>query len=81
MKTTIAKYVVAAGLIAGSAVSLPEGAYAMPSLDPGVSTAATAAAPQIEQARWVCGPYRCGWRPNYWGPRPGWGWRRGWRRW
>jgi hypothetical protein len=26
---------------------------------------------QIEQARWVCGPYRCFWRPNYWGG----GWR------
>jgi hypothetical protein len=32
----------------------------------------------VEQVRWVCGPYRCGWRPNYyyWGPR----WRHGWRR-
>jgi hypothetical protein len=29
----------------------------------------------IQQARWVCGPYRCFWRP---GPRLGWGW--GWRR-
>ena len=39
-------------------------------------------AAQIEQARWVCGPYRCFWRPNYWGG-PGWrgpGWRGpGWR--
>jgi hypothetical protein len=37
----------------------------------------------VEQVRWVCGPYRCWWRPNYyygyygWGPR----WRYGWRRW
>jgi hypothetical protein len=47
-------------------------------------------AAQIEQARWVCGPYRCFWRPNYWGGpvwrRPGWGgprygWRGGYRRW
>jgi hypothetical protein len=33
---------------------------------------------RIEQARWVCGPYRCFWRPNYWGGGPGWrgpGWR------
>ena len=45
---------------------------------------------RIEQARWVCGPYRCFWRPNYWGGpgwrRPGWGgprygWRGGYRRW
>jgi len=31
---------------------------------------------RIEQARWVCGPYRCFWRPNYWGGGwrgPGWG--------
>jgi hypothetical protein len=47
-------------------------------------------AAQIEQARWVCGPYRCFWRPNYWGGpvyrgpgwgRPGWGWRGRYRRW
>jgi hypothetical protein len=48
-------------------------------------------AAQIEQARWVCGPYRCFWRPNYWGGGPGWrrpgwggpgyGWRGGYRRW
>lgn len=23
------------------------------------------AATNIEQVRWVCGPYRCWWRPNY----------------
>ena len=22
---------------------------------------------QVEQVRWVCGPYRCWWRPNYYG--------------
>ena len=31
-------------------------------------------AAQVEQARWVCGPYRCFWQPNYWGPGPRWGW-------
>ena len=49
----------------------------------------------VEQVRWVCGPYRCWWRPNYYGaygfyggPRyhgPRWGyhggWHRGWHRW
>lgn len=51
----------------------------------------------VEQVRWVCGPYRCWWRPNFYpgpygfygggprfyGPRFGWGggWHRGWRRW
>lgn len=40
----------------------------------------------LQQVRWVCGPYRCWWRPGpaYWGPHPywrrGWGWHRGWRR-
>jgi len=24
-------------------------------------------AAQVEQVRWVCGPYRCWWRPNYYG--------------
>lgn len=44
----------------------------------------------LQEARWVCGPYRCWWRPGpywggpYWGPRyHRWGWHRwGWhRRW
>jgi hypothetical protein len=50
----------------------------------------------LENVRWVCGPFRCWWRPNYyafygprpfWGPRrvfwgPRWGMRRyAWRRW
>ena len=49
-----------------------------------------------QDVRYVCGPYRCWWRPGpYWGPRYGyyaygpgpywhrpWGWHRwGWRRW
>jgi hypothetical protein len=43
------------------------------------------AASGVQQTRWVCGPYRCFWRPNYygwgrpWGWRGGWGWHRGWR--
>jgi hypothetical protein len=42
----------------------------------------------VDQVRWVCGPYRCWWRPNFYraygfyGPprfyRHHWGWRRGW---
>jgi hypothetical protein len=41
----------------------------------------------LQEVRWVCGPYRCWWRPGpaYWGARPywrgGWGWHRGWRHW
>ena len=44
---------------------------------------------QVEQARWVCGPFRCFWRPNYYGygygygygyRYPGWRFRHpGWR--
>jgi len=39
----------------------------------------------VQDVRWVCGPYRCWWAPGpYWGYGPGpywrggWGWRRGW---
>lgn len=43
---------------------------------------------QVEQARWVCGAFRCWWRPNYYGyygyygyrHRPWWRWHRGWYR-
>jgi hypothetical protein len=39
----------------------------------------------VEQVRWVCGPYRCWWRPNYYGayayyPRHRWYWRHHYRR-
>ncbi len=33
-----------------------------------------------EKARWVCGPYRCWWRPGYGWGGPGWGGGYGWRR-
>ncbi|GAB4064749.1 hypothetical protein GCM10028812_04900 [Ancylobacter sonchi] len=64
---------------------------AMPAL--AVAPAAAAATlPGIEPVRWVCGPWRCVWRPNYpagwyvppyargWGPpvRPACYWHRGW---
>ncbi len=35
----------------------------------------------VQQVRWVCGPYRCWWRPGpYWWPGRPWGWW-GWHRW
>jgi hypothetical protein len=90
MNRSLARMLIAAGVMFGGFVFVSDSALAMPGLDPGVSTAANAGA-KVEQAGWVCGPYRCWWRPNYWGgrpgwgPRPGWGWRRGWgwrgRRW
>jgi hypothetical protein len=54
----------------------------------GLTATATPAA-TVEQVRWVCGPYRCWWRPGpyyrplygFWGPRHYWGWHRwGWHR-
>ncbi|MGO9673358.1 MAG: hypothetical protein ACLPSF_04180 [Methylocella sp.] len=66
---------VAGGLLLGGAVVCPMTASAAPMLDPGVATAAQAAPAAIEDARWVCGPYRCWWRPNYY---YGYGWHRPW---
>lgn len=58
-------------------------ASAMPMNGP--VSAATQIADSLQDVRWVCGPYRCWWRPGpywrgpYWGPPyPYWGWRR-WR--
>jgi hypothetical protein len=69
------KYVLAGTAALGAAVLTSGSASAMPN---GLSSDALAS--NVEQVRWVCGPYRCWWRPNYgyygWGPR----WRYG-RRW
>jgi hypothetical protein len=85
------KKIIHVALVAGVAgLALPAAsntasALPMAGLDSAVLRDGQAAA-QIEQARWVCGPYRCFWQPNYWGPSywghgPRWGWRGGWRRW
>jgi len=51
----------------------------------GLVSAANQIADGVQNVRWVCGPYRCWWRPGpywggpypYWGPRYyGWGWYR-----
>ncbi len=64
-------------------------ASAMPA--DGLATAASQVAEGVQDAAYVCGPYRCWWRPGpywgpgcygpgYYGPRPYWGY--GWhRRW
>jgi hypothetical protein len=53
----------------------------------GIAPAATqAAGVVVENVAYVCGPYRCFWRPGpYWGPHPywgpgygHWGWHRRW---
>jgi hypothetical protein len=33
--------------------------------------AATAISDGIQNVRWVCGPYRCWWRPSYYAHAPG----------
>jgi hypothetical protein len=70
--------------LSGSTIAVGR-ASAMP-MDSLVS-ATTQVADNVQNVRWVCGPYRCWWGPGpywggpYWGPRPYWGWRRwGWHR-
>jgi len=36
---------------------------------------------EVQDVRWVCGPYRCWWRPGpYWWGGPHWAWHH-WHRW
>jgi hypothetical protein len=74
------------GLVALGGAALAAGtASAMPI---GLATNSDVAS-NIEQARWVCGPYRCWNAPpygyGYYGPHRfyggGYGWHRGWRHW
>jgi len=68
------------GLLAGTASAMPLN---------GLTPAAAQTAEGVQDVAYVCGPYRCWWRPGpywgggpYWGPRPYWGWHRwGWHRW
>jgi hypothetical protein len=70
--------------LAFPAISTPAAALPLAGLDPAIARDAGPAG-QIEQARWVCGPYRCWWRPNYYyGPGYGYGYGPRWgygRRW
>ena len=66
-----------AGMMAGTASAMPIN---------GQLAATAPTTTDAQQVRWVCGPYRCWWRPGpywgggpYWGPRWGYGWRGGWR--
>lgn len=64
--TTLKSLIIgAAGLLAltGAAVAMP----AAPLSNPAADTAKS----DVQQVRWVCGPYgRCVWRPNYYRPYP-----------
>ena len=73
------KLAVAAAVVIGGAFAAAP-ASATPMLDPGVAHASDIAGATPEAVRWVCGPYRCFFRPNYYGgyygPRPFYGPRR-----
>ena len=78
---TIAALAVATVL---GAAAINDKASAMP-LN-GLTPTMTQSAVSVEKAAWVCGPYRCWWRPRpywsgYWAPRRYWGWGGGWQRW
>ena len=61
------------GGLALAAVLTAESAIGQASAMPasGLASAATAAATTngVQDVRYVCGPYRCWWRPDYYGPR------------
>jgi hypothetical protein len=48
--------VCATALASGHASAMPVG---------GVASAASEMATDVQNVRWVCGPFRCWWRPNY----------------
>src|SRR5690242_16216928 len=77
----------AVAIAAGLAIAAPaKNVAAMPVATPGQLGHDGAGAGAVEKTVVVCGPWRCYWRPGYWGyrPYPYWGWRRhywwGWRR-
>ena len=81
-----------AGALFAASSALPNRADAMAISAPAGMAKAVADIGQVEQARWVCGPFRCFWQPNIygfygggyyggWGGWGGYGWRGyGWRR-
>lgn len=74
-------HLVAGGILCAATLTAALPASAMP-----VTNLAGATPGQVENVRWVCGPYRCWWRPNYYyGPRfyaaPRYRYYRHWRRW
>lgn len=87
MTTTSIKLAAAAAIAFGGAGVLAAPASAAPMLDPGIAHSSDLTGAKPEAVRWVCGPYRCWWRPGpYYGgygfygrPRP-WGYGYGWRR-
>jgi hypothetical protein len=75
--------------LAGATLTFASGANAMTNTLPAGLAKSADQVGQVEQARWVCGPFRCWWRPSYYGYYGGyrpygyyrpWGWHRGWHR-
>ncbi len=54
-KLMIAAAVLCGGLTATAASAMP------------IAPVQADTAKQVDQVRWVCGPHRCWWRPNYYG--------------
>jgi len=76
------KSAVLAVAVLGSVALGAGGASAMPlaGIDSAVATQSDLSL-QPQEARWVCGPFRCHWAPNYYRPAPRfWGprWHRRW---
>ncbi|WP_131114156.1 hypothetical protein [Lichenihabitans psoromatis] len=89
MMFKLSKGAVLATLALGGLAAQTIGASAMPMVD--LNPAAVAHSGEVsgvQETRWVCGPYRCFWRPNYgyygprpvYGPRPFYGHPYGWHR-
>ena len=56
----------AAAVLLGAFAASSASAMPLGNLKPAADAVQTA-----QNVAWVCGPYRCWWRPNYaWGPRP-----------
>src|SRR5262249_13175606 len=79
------KHTLAAAAALGAVALAPGSASAMPNGLPSISGAVSS---NVENVRWVCGPYRCWRRPNWYGaygyhggPRRWWGLRHRWHNW
>jgi hypothetical protein len=58
------KYAFAAAAALGAVALGSSGASAMPNGLPSISKALSQ---DVQDVRWVCGPYRCRWVPNWYG--------------
>lgn len=73
VKSTLAAALAVGALTLGA---LTLGAPAASAMPMGYAPAARGMDMQIDAVRWVCGPYRCHWRPDYRRHHRHYGWRR-----